>query len=92
VPLRCGRWDETKGWGYRKLVAKGRWNPWFDGMIGATLQAPTSVTQSGTATRFQTQWFTQCNPVYRFVVVVESKLTPQGVVTGVNNANQQFQK
>lgn len=92
VPLRCGRWNGTSGWGYRKLVAKGRWNVWFDGMIGATLESPTSVGQQGSATIFRTQWFTQCVPIYRFVVIVESRLTPQGVVSGVNNAYQDFKE
>ena len=90
VPLRCGRWTGTGGWGYRKLVAKGRWNAWFDGMIGATLQMPTSVAQQNSATIFRTGWFTQCNPVYRFVVVVEARMTPQGVISGINNAYQQY--
>ena len=90
VPLRCGRWNGTSGWGYRKLVAKGRWNPWFDGMIGMTLGLPTTVGQQGTATIFKSRWFTECSPVYRFVVVVEARPTPQGVISGVNNAYQQF--
>lgn len=91
VPLRCGRWNGTRGWGYRKLVAKGRWNPWFDGMIGATLVTPRSVSHQGSATIFKTKWFTQCTPVYRFVVVVESRLTPQGVPSGINNVYQRIE-
>jgi len=93
VPLRCGLWNPARhrGWGYRKLVASGRWNLWWDGMIGATLQSPASVTHEGTSMTFKTKWFTNCSPVYRFVVVVESRPTPQGVVTGVNNAYQKFQ-
>ena len=93
VPLRCGLWFPAaqRGWGYRKLFAKGRWNVWWDGMIGATLAAPASVTHVGTSTTFRTKWFTNCSPVYRFVVIVEMRPTPQGVVTGVNNAYQKFQ-
>jgi hypothetical protein len=92
VPLRCGQWSTAaqRGWGYRKLVAKGRWNPWWDGMIGATMQSPASVTTVGSSTTFKSRWFTQCVPIFRFVVVVESRPTPQGVVTGVNNAYQKF--
>jgi hypothetical protein len=93
APLRCGLWIPAthRGWGYPKLVANGRWNVWWDGMIGATLEAPVSVKHDGTSTTFKTKWFTNCSPVYRFVVVVESRPTPQGVVTGVNNAYQKFQ-
>ena len=93
VPLRCGLWNASvqRGWGYRKLVAKGRWNVWWDGMIGATMQSPASVTQVGTSTTFKSKWFTNCSPVYRFIVVVESRPTPQGGATGINNAYQKFQ-
>lgn len=92
VPLRCGRWNGTRGWGYRKLVGKGRWNPWYDGMIGATLALPTSVVLQGTATIFTSKWFTQCSPVYRFVVIVEARLTSQGVTSGVINAYKQVKE
>ena len=92
VPLRCGRWDGSSGWGFRKLIAKGRWNPWYDGMIGATMHAPTSVTHEGTSTAFRTRWFTNCSPVYRFVVIVESRRTPQGVVRGIITAYQEVRK
>ena len=47
MPLRCGRWDGEAGWGYRKMAAKGRWNPWYDGMIGATLANPYDRTSTG---------------------------------------------
>jgi hypothetical protein len=92
VPLRCGSWNANtqRGWGYRKLVAKGRWNVWFDGMIRVTLATPTRLTQAGFSTRFYTAWFNNCDPQYRFVVVVEARNTPHGVVTGVNNAYQDF--
>jgi hypothetical protein len=92
VPLRCGRWDGSSGWGYRKLLAKGRWNIWYDGMIGATMHAPTKVTHEGTSTAFRTQWFTNCSPVYRFVVIVESRRTPQGVARGIITAYQEVRK
>lgn len=91
VPLRCGRYSAGSGWGWRKLKAKDRWNVWWDGMIGATMQSPLSfVEQQGTAKVFKTEWFEECDPVYRFVVVVETSRRGNGKM-GIITAYQQWQ-
>lgn len=86
--LRCGRWfaNTRSGWGFRKLVALGRWNTWFDGMIGATLENPDHTVMQGNTEVFFTQWFTQCTPEYRFKVVVSyngfnGSPNMQGIIT-----------
>jgi hypothetical protein len=91
MPLRCGYLDGSRGWGFAKMVAKGRWNPWYDGMIGATLQNPESIVYSGTSARYQSQWFPQCSPPYRFVVVTESRPYGSGRM-GIITAYQQYTK
>jgi hypothetical protein len=75
MPLRCGYHDGAadRGLGFAKMVEKGRWNPWCDGMIGATIQNPADIKHSGTSVRYISQWFPQCNPPYKFVVVTESR-------------------
>lgn len=40
LPMRCG----TKTWGFRHLVAAGRWSANFDGWIALTLGSGTEVT------------------------------------------------
>jgi hypothetical protein len=67
VPPRCGyyrpgRGADGLGFGYRKLVAKGRWNSWSEGMIGATLENPAGIDVSvpGTKTYYSGR-FTDCN-------------------------------
>jgi hypothetical protein len=39
----------------RKLKANNRWNAWWDGMIGATLQNPKVVDVQGTAKVYKTE-------------------------------------
>lgn len=89
LPLRCGRWDGTSGWGWRKLNALARWNSWYDGMIGATLQNPAGTSVNGTSRTYWTQWFTQCKPVYRFRVVTETRSYGGGKM-GVLNAYKEI--
>lgn len=91
MPLRCGRWDGTSGWGWRKMVALGRWSSWYDGMIGATLQNPEGTSVNGTSRTYWTQWFRQCNPVYRFRVITETRSYGGGKM-GVLNAYKEIQK
>ncbi|MGI5352192.1 hypothetical protein ACQEU8_28970 [Streptomyces sp. CA-250714] len=86
MPLRCGRWDpDTGGWGKRKLDAKNRWDAWWDGMIGTTLQNPDDVDRAGTSKTYKSEWFEECNPEYRFIVVTETKQYGDGK-QGVINA------
>lgn len=73
VPLRCGQWDGGRGWGYRKAVAKARWNPWYRDMMGAVLGAPTSMRVEGTTHLYFSSWFTYCDPEYRFKIVVQTR-------------------
>lgn len=42
-------------------------------MIAATVENPdhTDIQNQGTSEVFYTQWFTQCNPEYRFKVVAD---------------------
>ena len=89
VPLRCGRWENRKGWGYRKAVAKGRENVWYAGMTAATLARPARRVQ-GSARVYLTDWFTYCNPEYRFKVVVETKKAGHAHMQGVITAFQDF--
>lgn len=73
VPLRCGYWDGVKGWGVVKLKAKGRWNAWYQGMIGATLEHPVDHwAQNATTDIYVTGYQWACTPVYRFRVVVNT--------------------
>ena len=90
MPLRCGRWSSGSGWGWLKLDAKNRWNVWFDGMIGATLQNPRKVEVQGTSKVYKTEWFEWCDPVYRFIVVVETSTYGDGK-RGIITAYQKFQ-
>lgn len=89
VSLRCGHFTNGSGWGYRKLEAKGRWNPGTDAMIAATLESPKSITPQGTARVYLTEWFVHCNPVYRYKVVVETRKVDGGML-GVLNAFKDF--
>jgi hypothetical protein len=90
MPLRCGYYLEPAGWGFSKLVARGRWDPWWDGMIGATMQKPFETMYQGTSIRYKSEWFYQCNPIYRFVVIAENRTFGPGRM-GVINAYQQTQ-
>lgn len=90
VPLRCGHFTNGQGWGYRKFRALGRWNPWFDGMIGSTLQSPHHVDPQGSARVYFTRWFVECTPDYRFKVVVETRHLPGGGRHGVMTAYKDF--
>jgi len=89
MPLRCGRWDSGSGWGKRKLDAKDRWSVWWDGMIGTTLQNPDDVVPAGTSKTYKSEWFEECNPEYRFIVVTETKTYGDGK-QGVLNAYKQY--
>lgn len=75
VPLRCGFHNHTKnkGFGVRHLEARGRYNIWYQGMIGATLASPASIKSDGTTFVYRTEYFTDCDPVYRFKVIVQTK-------------------
>lgn len=91
MPLRCGYFNGTKGFGFAKLSAKGRWDPWWDGMIGATLQNPQGgVVQDGTSFKYRTRWFYECTPVYRFIVVTDVRPYGPGRM-GIITAYQQWQ-
>ena len=80
-------------WGLAKLQGQGRWNTWFEGMIGATLEAPKSHwAQKPTTDIYVTKWQTSCDPVYRFRVVVNTTRRPgQKFMMGVVNAYQEVQ-
>lgn len=75
VPLRCGFHNhaKNKGFGVRHLEARGRYNVWYQGMIGATLATPGSIERDGTTFVYRTKYFTDCDPVYRFKVIVQTK-------------------
>ena len=75
VPLRCGFHNHAKdrGFGVRHLEARGRYNVWHQGMIGATLATPKSIKREGTTFVYRTKYFTDCDPVYRFKVIVQTK-------------------
>lgn len=75
VPLRCGfhNFAKNKGFGVRHLEARGRYNVWYQGMIGATLAAPASIRRNDTTFVYRTKYFTECDPVYRFKVIVQTK-------------------
>jgi hypothetical protein len=89
VALRCGKWEPPKGWGYRKLVAKGRWNTWYDGMIGAVLETG-EMEHQGAGLVYRSPWFTYCNPDYRFVVLVDTRTFGHDRARGVITAYKQF--
>jgi hypothetical protein len=59
-------------------------------MIGATLQNPKVVDVQGTAKVYKTEWFEQCDPVYRLVVVTETSSYGDGK-RGVITAYKKFQ-
>jgi hypothetical protein len=90
VALRCGRYSNGRGWGYRKLVGTGRWNIWFDSMIGATLQSPKRIERDGTTYVFLTRWFKECDPVYRFRVVVQTRSYGTKKHMGIITTYQKF--
>lgn len=75
-----------------KLKAKGRWNIWFEDMIGATLENPAGHwAQNATTDIYVTAWQTDCNPVYRFRVVVNTtKKSGKKYMMGVVNAYQEY--
>lgn len=75
VPLRCGfhNYAKNKGFGVRHLEARGRYNVWYRGMIGATLGNPLTITREGTTFIYRTNYFEDCDPVYRFKVIVQTK-------------------
>ncbi|MBT0770500.1 hypothetical protein KIH74_16265 [Kineosporia sp. J2-2] len=57
----------------KKLKAKGRWNVWYRDVIVITLSAPASHwAQNSTTDIYVTSWQTDCDPVYRFRVVVNT--------------------
>lgn len=74
VPLRCGfhHHKKNKGFGVRHLEARGRYNVWYQGMMGATLASPASIKRDGTTFIYRTKYFTDCDPVYRFKVIVQT--------------------
>ena len=74
VPLRCGFQNhrKNKGFGVRHLEARGRYNVWYQGMIGATLASPASIKRDRTTFVYRTRFFTECDPVYRFKVIVQT--------------------
>lgn len=92
VPIRCGYWNGVRGWGVQKLKAKSRWNVWYRGMIGATLENPRDRwAQNPTTDIYVTRWFTECDPVYRFRVVVNtSRKSGHAGMMGVVNAYMEF--
>lgn len=92
VPIRCGYWNGVKGWGVQKLKAKSRWNVWYRGMIGSTLENPRDRwAQNPTTDIYVTRWFTECDPVYRFRVVVNtSRKSGHTGMMGVVNAYMEF--
>ncbi len=95
VPLRCGfhNHEENKGFGVRHLEARGRYNVWFRGMIGATLESPASIKREGTTFIYRTKYFTNCDPVYRFKVVVQTKnIGGTRLMRGVITAYQEKRK
>lgn len=87
IPLRCGRYDNGRGFGYRKMVARGRWNTWYDGMIGATLQKPDRVEREGTTVVMLSQYFAECTPPYRFKVVIQTA-NSKGIITAYADATE----
>lgn len=57
----------------RHLEDRGRSNVWYQGLIGATLSSPTSINRDGTTFVYRTKYSTDCDPVYRFKVIVQTK-------------------
>ncbi len=93
VPVRCGHWIDGSGWGVVKLKAKGRWSIWYQGMIGATLEHPAKRwAQDSNTDIYVTAWQTNCNPEYRFRVIVNVSKKKGGskYMKGVVNAYQEF--
>lgn len=92
MPLRCGTWSGNKGFGVRKLAAKGRWNPWFKAMIAITLRNPRSIEKEGTTWVYRTRTFWECTPSYHFRVVVQTaKVGGTKRMRGIITAYQKFE-
>lgn len=75
IPLRCGFQNHAKNkeFGVRHLEARGRYNVWHQGMIGATLATLASIEREGTTFVYRSKYFTDCDPVYRYKVIVQTK-------------------
>ncbi len=83
VPLRCG----DKNWGYKHLVAKGRWSKPFDKKIGRTIWSGT-ITAQGPGQRIFERLQPGCPLRSSFKVVTnpgvysgDHSINPQGVIT-----------
>lgn len=81
VPLRCGT---VEGFGFNKLVAKGRWSSEFDEKIQETLLRGQEVQKSGTSHTFALGDLPPCPGHFR--VVIEYKLYDSPGFQGVINA------
>lgn len=82
--------DGSPTWGYQHLVKNGRWNPWFDGMMGVTVSKPNQVTADGT-TQVRILKIRNCPQPYNFRVVIQKSGTKKhNVQKGIITAYQQF--
>jgi hypothetical protein len=91
IRLRCGRYDGRGRWGYHKLVAKNRWNPWYQGMIGAVLESG-EFEHQGSSVLYRSEWFIYCKRPYRFIVLVDTRTFGRKHSRGVVNAYEKFRK
>ncbi|MCX5530073.1 hypothetical protein OG785_05820 [Streptomyces sp. NBC_00006] len=82
IPLRCG----TSTWGYRHLVARGRWSASFDKKITKALWSGTPVTITGGRWHY---YMVAVPPCTKYFGVLDNPNTygrdhvthPQGIIT-----------
>lgn len=89
VVLRCG----TRNWGYRHLVAKGRWSANFSKKIKNTIWSGDIVTDVP-GQRVYERRVIQCPPRILFKVVTnpdsygaDPRIKPQGIITAYKPAS-----
>ncbi|MFJ4771022.1 hypothetical protein ACIP88_18225 [Streptomyces uncialis] len=91
VYLRCG----TRNWGFRHLVARGRWNATFDKKVSRTVRSGT-ITSNRPGERIYEDLRLPCPPDSRtsyFKVVTnpvplgaDPSVNPQGIITAYRPA------
>ena len=88
VYLRAG----SKKWGYDHLVKNGRWNPWFDGMMGVTVAHPNEIKEDPPSTQVRVLKIRNCPKPYNFRVVIQKKGhdTDPNIQKGIITAYQEF--
>jgi len=90
VYLRAG----NKAFGYEHLVKNGRWNPWFDGMMGVTVRHPNAMKAEPPSTQLRFLKIRNCPQPYNFKVVIQEKgsKTHPNEQKGIITAVQEFLK